>query len=168
MPDSAAFNIVVVALENPTALIREVVSTAGDFVRNANFGNLHWTLGEPVVETFNSPNMRLTQGFHQVYYRVLSAESTEYPSVQLENQAPAVQVRLYPNPTAQHLTVETDYKSDFNIIVRDLNGKILLQQIGNSAKTELNLDALPAGMYLVTINSKEKQVQTFKIQKLQF
>lgn len=168
MPDSAAFNIVAVALENPTSVIREVVSTAGDFVRHVNFGNLHWTLGEPVVETFNSPNMRLTQGFHQVYYRVVSAEVTEYPNALLENQAPVAQVRLYPNPTAQHLTVETSYKGDFNIIVRDLNGKLLLQQIGNSDKTELNLDALPAGMYLVTINSKEKQVQTFKIQKLQF
>lgn len=43
---------------------QEVISTAGEHYENSN-GSISWTIGEPVIETLESTNNYLTQGFHQ-------------------------------------------------------------------------------------------------------
>jgi len=48
------------------AKAQQVVSTSGGYYEGENL-SLSWTLGEPVIETFNSGNLILTQGFQQPY-----------------------------------------------------------------------------------------------------
>lgn len=50
---------------------QEVVATAGGFFESDNL-SLSWTLGETVVETFETDNFILTQGFQQPYSFYLS------------------------------------------------------------------------------------------------
>ncbi|HOY30937.1 MAG TPA: hypothetical protein PKW80_03570 [Bacteroidales bacterium] len=45
-------------------LTREVISTGGDFQQNST-GSVSFTIGETVVETFETANIDLTQGFQQ-------------------------------------------------------------------------------------------------------
>jgi len=48
------------------AKAQQVIATSGGYYENDNL-SLSWTLGEPVIETFNSGGLILTQGFQQPY-----------------------------------------------------------------------------------------------------
>jgi len=48
------------------AKAQQVVATAGGYYEGENL-SLSWTVGEPVIETFNSGELILTQGFQQPY-----------------------------------------------------------------------------------------------------
>jgi len=50
---------------------QEVISSAGGYYQNENI-SLSWTLGEPVIETFEGSGLILTQGFQQPYSFYLS------------------------------------------------------------------------------------------------
>jgi hypothetical protein len=43
---------------------QQVISTSGGYFENENI-SLSWTVGEPVIATFNAPGIMLTQGFQQ-------------------------------------------------------------------------------------------------------
>nr|NQU93634.1 hypothetical protein [Bacteroidota bacterium] len=45
---------------------QQVISTAGGYFEGENI-SLSWTLGEPVIETFEGNGIILTQGFQQPY-----------------------------------------------------------------------------------------------------
>ncbi len=45
---------------------QQVISTSGGYFENENI-SMSWTVGEPVIETFTTGNITLTQGFQQPY-----------------------------------------------------------------------------------------------------
>lgn len=62
---------------------------------------------------------------------------------------------VYPNPFTDHLTIEIPFQSD-ELEVRDLSGKLVMNQNTFSAQQlTLNLSSLPAGAYILTINTSE-------------
>ena len=138
----------------------EVISSGGDFFRNANLGTIHWTLGEPITETVNGNLFRITQGFNQVFYYVLTDVTTVTTS--------DFKLNIYPNPTTEKVIVATDKLSAFTVEVRNLTGQLLQRAITDDNQIELNLGDYPAGVYLFTIIPPDLAAQTFKVQKLQF
>ena len=74
-------------------------------------------------------------------------------------------VKVYPNPTASVVTVESTFTIK-NIQVMDLSGKVLrnTENIGNSeAKTDLS--GLPRGMYLLRVIGTNSSIQIIKVSK---
>lgn len=138
----------------------DVVSAGGDFHRNNNFGSLHWTIGEPVTETLSNSGFRLTQGFHQVYYYILT-------HVANASVAP-INVKVYPNPTAEHAILEAPDAVGSLLEIRHISGQFLHQARIQSDKTDLDLSPYPAGMYLLTIVRKDGLSYSFKLQKVQY
>ena len=62
---------------------------------------------------------------------------------------------VYPNPFTDHLFIEIPIQSD-ELEVRDLSGKLVLQQKTFSAQQlTLNLSTIPAGAYILMINTSE-------------
>jgi hypothetical protein len=62
---------------------------------------------------------------------------------------------VYPNPFTDHLIIEIPIQSD-ELEVRDLSGKLVLQQKTFSAQQlTLNLSTIPAGAYILMINTSE-------------
>jgi hypothetical protein len=64
---------------------------------------------------------------------------------------------LYPNPTNNEINIEIDNEGDFQVIVRDINGRVLTSKevSGNSDKFSFNVNSYVSGFYMVTItNSK--------------
>ena len=137
----------------------EVVGSAGDTRQHPSFGSLHWTVGEPVVETIQQGQVRLTQGFHQTNYNLIVAD--ESPA------KPDWALKLFPNPTAEVVTLETAYTGELNIVLADVNGQMLsTQKISGVGTNIFDLKAYPAGTYLLSVQGTNQQIQTFRILKI--
>ena len=68
----------------------------------------------------------------------------------------ASQIKLYPNPTATVLTVESVANLVFDkMIVTDLTGKTVLEQ--EQSSNQINVEKLSGGMYLLQAYAGEEQ-----------
>jgi len=78
-----------------------------------------------------------------------------------------VNINVYPNPTYDLLNIQVD-KSDFqnfNLKLKDLNGKELKFVPIKSKENILDLKLLPSAVYFIEIIENEKLVRAFKIIK---
>jgi hypothetical protein len=70
--------------------------------------------------------------------------------------------RIYPNPANDLLWVENNNNVMMNAQISDLSGKPLIRQNDKSTLFSININELPAGVYLLTLESKGmKSVQKF-------
>ncbi|NUO02001.1 MAG: T9SS type A sorting domain-containing protein [Saprospiraceae bacterium] len=135
-----------------------VVGSAGDTKQHPDFGTLYWTVGEVAVETLEESPINLTQGFHQVFYILVSEHGPAKPDWAL---------RLFPNPTTELVTLETSYTNDLHVSISSLNGQALYSRkiIGGGSNT-FDLKDYPAGTYLFSVRDADQNLQTFKILKI--
>jgi len=67
--------------------------------------------------------------------------------------------KVYPNPVAEKLFVESKYGTAQKAIISDLNGRILFQQ-NLEGQIIISAENLPAGMYLLQLNNGTQQATT--------
>ena len=122
---------------------QNVVATGGDYFSNAS-GSVSWTLGEVLTETYTEGNT-LSQGFQQVALTV----TTLIDPVQL-----SYSLSVYPNPTSQHLVIESDEES-LSYVLYNISGQAVLNGNIHAATQTLDLSALANGTYILKINNTE-------------
>ena len=136
----------------------EVISTAGDHFEAANI-SLSWTVGEPVIETYDSGSNELTQGFHQTNLLVTSVADLDED----------VLIRVFPNPTSGEVNIEyTGLDDDLTVSLFDASGKrILVRYIFDQTNsTEIDLSNFASGGYFLHVqNANFQTIKTFKILK---
>ena len=74
----------------------------------------------------------------------------------------AVNIAIYPNPTASYLQIDID-PGQYELRLHSVNGQLVKSQILNTPQTQLSIADLPQGIYLLTIFN-EKGILTEKIQ----
>jgi hypothetical protein len=76
-------------------------------------------------------------------------------------------IKIFPNPTAEKLTIETkNIFENADLTLTDLSGKLMHQELLNGESAEVNISILPLGIFLVNINDKEgKRLSIHKILK---
>ena len=123
-----------------------VVSSSGDSYNNGGF-IMDYTLGEIVVETFSNNANILTQGFHQGVIKVnTSVENID------------IKTKVYPNPTTNFLIVELEKNVNAELLVYDINGKIVIKgKLNEEQKKQLDFSFLNQGNYFLHINISDKQ-----------
>ena len=141
-------------------LRQSVVASVGAYFEESNVGNLHWTIGEISVETYQS-NIQLNQGFHQSYYELFITPNW---SIEPSN----FQITAFPNPTSGWLTFQTETLESLEITITNLLGQTLLPKHSFSQSTNLDLSGLPGGFYLAQISWNNQFIAVFKIQKIKF
>jgi FtsP/CotA-like multicopper oxidase with cupredoxin domain len=75
-----------------------------------------------------------------------------------ESQKSQHQFRVYPNPVKEELNVEIQdkIKGDYQLIIKDLSGRNLLQQICNGSDTKkLFISELPKGIYMLELKTNQ-------------
>jgi len=82
-----------------------------------------------------------------------TSKECDYRIVNSINDMLADRFELYPNPTSNHVQIETDLRVD-NIEVIDISGHIVLQ----TKKTDLNISPLTSGVYFVRIYSDNQTI----------
>jgi len=138
----------------------EVIASAGDYFEQNN-GSLSWTLGEIAIETLNEENAILTQGFQQSNFTMVTLR-------EIEND---YEIRLFPNPTRDILSITFDNfstQSNMELCLMDLQGKVIwTEKIDISKNKNFDIAHLAAGMYLVRLTDTSRNIiKTFKINKI--
>lgn len=139
------------------AVSQQLISSAGS--SGAGTGvHLSWSVGEPVISTFASANVILTQGFHQGKLTVTGIDPVEVPGLTL---------KVYPNPAVGRLNVDVSpLTGDLHLNLHSGDGKLIHWQPVDNASEVVNLEPFAPGLYLLKISRKEGAVlQTFKILK---
>ena len=84
---------------------------------------------------------------------------TNTSSVGLEALDAQYEIKLFPNPTSNDLTISLEGIDNVNIVVIDIQGKILLQQSGLFDKDRINLSSYQSGVYFVKIMTPEESTE---------
>lgn len=73
--------------------------------------------------------------------------------------------KIYPNPARDILIIESPEGQAITLTISDVTGKVLMNTNIHTQKDELDVSALPQGMYLLQLNSGATR-RTFKFTKL--
>ncbi len=115
-------------------------------------GQLHWTTGETVIYG----NQTLTQGFHQGKLIITAVDD-------LENNYEFI---AYPNPSQKGFFIKSELTDKVDIVLYDLNGKILKQITGIELPVFIDISRYHSGIYFVRIKKDKQLLKTFKIEKM--
>lgn len=140
----------------PGALTYSLVNSSTEFeqyncVFNANSLLPGIYTVEAIVEDFGTPAATTsTIQYFRVNYDVSAGLSEE-----------TMKVSVFPNPTAGKLTVESNEQLYYQVL--DLSGKVLLS--GDVVSSEIGMENIGNGMYLLQLINEAGQTSTVKIQK---
>ena len=122
-------------------------------------GSLSYTVGQAVYGTYTGSNGSVAQGIQQTY-DITALLGAEISAIKLELVA-------YPNPIQETLTLKiNNYKNEkLTYQLYDLHGKLWDSQSVKGAHTQLDMNNLAVGTYLLSIQDEELLVKTFRIIK---
>ncbi len=102
----------------------------------------------------------------QSYYRLKQTDYNgefSYSDIESVNFDPSTQIKIYPNPTVNYITIEWNTIEEPEYNISNLFGENLTDQIASNflnGKTQLDLSSLRAGIYIITT-----KVNTYKVYK---
>ena len=128
----------------------QIISTAGSEYSDST-AMMSYTIGEPLTTTIQDNTNFLTQGFQQSTIKVTGITSVSDLSV-----------RIYPNPTASFVNIESDYELSYSLY--DGNGKLVTQGTLDK-KAVLDMSAYATATYMLSL-SKGNSTNTYKIIKI--
>ena len=68
-------------------------------------------------------------------------------------------VKLFPNPTAGELNINTEVEFSYDLQIINLTGQVLLKQDHLIGDYQFDVSPLPNGMYIIKLISEDKQLQ---------
>lgn len=133
---------------------QEVVSTQGDSYSNGS-GKIDFTIGEVVINTGTNGTTNLTQGFHQTNWKFLG----------LADYAPQIEVSVFPNPTSDFLTIQTETVENIRYELYDAQGKCVLQGKLTGTQTSVHVSELATGSYSLNLLNATQLLKSIKLIK---
>ena len=149
------FILLVTSIGFAQTISKQVIGTAGKTQSNSNL-KVSYTVGEPVVGIMTAGGTQLGNGYHP---------ALNLQALSIQDNALALQVKVYPNPTSQSLFVSHPDVTTFTIQITDMNGK--LKYTGAVIKDmPLDVSNYATGIYLITVENKESNIKnTYKFIK---
>lgn len=135
---------------------QEVISTTGSFFENSA-GSVSFTVGECFIQTFISPTIILTHGFHQPLHII----ETDIP----DREGLDFKISAYPNPVKEFISIDVQKYTGLYYIIYDMNGVVIERKEITSSKTEISFENLNPSIYLLKVFKSEMEVKAFKIIK---
>ncbi len=148
--------IVFILLFTGNLQAQKVISANGGTATAAGT-EVSWTIGEPITATVSDGTTTLTQGFHQAKLTV---------TVVNEIQITGVEIKVYPNPTSDYVTVHFSKeveKPTYRLF--DLSGRLIEQKSIETTDAKIDMTGYAGGSYVLKLNSGQQPLQTFKIIK---
>ena len=122
-------------------------------------GSSSYTVGQAVYDTYTGSTGSVAQGIQQTY-DIVALLGAEISAIKLELVA-------YPNPIQETLTLKiNNYKNEkLTYQLYDLQGKLWDSQPVKEVQTQLDMNDLAVGTYLLSIQDEELLIKTFRIIK---
>lgn len=135
----------------------EVITTSGGFGENSN-ASISWTIGEPVIETFQDTGAILTQGFHQTNLTVVQVEKIN---------TEILTCSVFPNPTSDHVTVKIENVNNeiVSLELYDAKGVILFSKTVTEQITNIDFSDYQTANYFLKVYVSGKKHYTYQINK---
>lgn len=134
-------------------VMNALVASGGE--ARGNQGSVSYSIGQ-VFYTY------IEKSLNVVAHGVQQHENSE-----MTPENPAVKITVYPNPTAEFVTISTEGLEDeiTQYELFDLNGRRLKNKRLENGTAEINLSNLNSAVYLLMININNKGSYSFKILK---
>ena len=122
-------------------------------------GSSSFSVGQMAYTTYTGNTGSVAQGIQQTY-DIIALLGAEISAIKLELVA-------YPNPIQETLTLKiNNYKNEkLTYQLYDLQGKLWDSQSVKGAQTQLDMNDLAVGTYLLSIQDEELLIKTFRIIK---
>lgn len=139
-------------------------STDGSFFTSIGYveGKGNSSDGHTYYFDDNSPGTQLV-----VYYRLkqfdLDGSFTYLPTIQLTRSELPSSVRFYPNPVHETAFIQTARAG--HLLIRNLQGQVLLEQPISAGENRIDLSDLQMGIYLLTLQEGDKVIFGEKVVK---
>jgi hypothetical protein len=136
---------------------QETIPTSGGDATGSG-GSSSYTLGQ-LEYTTNIGSGTVSQGVQQAFeFQTLS--NSELNTINLS-------AIMYPNPTSDYVMLKiSDHALDnlsYNLI--DINGKAISNGRITNGDTQINMQQLEMGMYIIKVSQNNQELKTFKIIK---
>lgn len=150
------------------SLSPSVIASNGT-VSQGNQIQLEWTLGELAIQSLQTTDGLLTEGFHQpnLLVEILDVPETDLFPVLDET----FNITVAPNPVQSTLYIQMEAESDHDGVIRlsDYSGQRLkrLETEFSNQTLEWDLSPYPSGIYLLSFYSKEgRLLKQYKVSKV--
>jgi hypothetical protein len=136
---------------------QEIICSAGSYDVSTT-GQLSWTIGDLITDTYTSTSSILCQGFNQTFQKTTDIE---------ESISTGFSVEAFPNPATNFLKLKVFNKKQGNLSLSlfDLTGKKLFQKSLETEETEISLTGLIPSVYLIKIFDNDREIKSLKIIK---
>lgn len=135
-------------------------ATASGGSATGSGGSVAYSIGQICYTAFSGTNGSVSQGVQQPYEIsiVLGLDELEEPTINL---------KIYPNPTANMLTLNVgDFELlNLNFQLIDIHGKVIESKKIISSTETISMDNVPIATYFLKVSKGNKEVKTFKIIK---
>ncbi|MBP0903790.1 T9SS type A sorting domain-containing protein [Mariniflexile gromovii] len=153
-------NTLVALLLFATHLInsQESLSTTGGETTGSG-GSSSYSVGQMVFSTNSGSNGTVTQGVQQSI-ELLTLSNKEFTGLTLK-------LATYPNPTTDYiiLKLEDSDLKDLTYTMYDIQGKAITNGQATQKTTQIRMQHLEMGTYILKVNHSNKELKTFKIIK---
>jgi len=135
------------------------VASGGD--ASGSGGSASYSIGQIDYLTVKGSNGAITQGLQQPF-EIQVMTGVEKISINLTSS-------VYPNPAADHLTLSlaNNTLENMSYAVYSIEGKLIGQRAISDNLTNIQMEGLASGFYLVKVYNNTNEVKTFKILKNQ-
>ena len=120
-------------------------------------GTASYSVGQVVYTTATGTNGSVAQGVQQPF-EISTTVGINETSINLE-------MKVYPNPTTNYLTLKVEKTEGLTFQLYDLQGKVITNKKVNSATTTVAMENLPTATYFLNVVKNNQIVKTFKIIK---
>ena len=135
------------------------LNTAGGEI-SGETGYVSFTIGQNITGKTSGDEGVVNAFIQQSYDISVITDATQEEKINLT-------ISTYPNPTTDLLIIEINNieLDHFNYSVYDISGREICSNNINSNKTQISLNTMETGTYLVNVSDKYKQIKTFQIVK---
>ncbi|GAL83596.1 hypothetical protein MED152_00070 [Sporocytophaga myxococcoides] len=132
------------------------VAAGGD--GSGSGGTVSYSIGLTSFEAASGTSGSVSAGVQHAYVSVVSG--LDHPEINLLAE-------VYPNPTANNVTLKVDGISTdhLSFVLLDITGNVLQQSSVINSTTTINLENLSNTTYLLKVFRKKHELKTFKIIK---
>lgn len=140
-------------------LIAQQSNVTSGGVLTGSGGSSSYSVGQIVYTTNTGSTGSVAQGIQQAY--VITSLSN------LELTALTLSVQTYPNPTTDKIVLDlTNIEpTGLSYDLYDLNGRAIANALVNQTQTQIEMQYLPIGVYVLRVNKNNTELKTFKIIK---